>query len=582
MKKLQITFKQVSTPLLFRSNYFSYTSIIKSTRNQTRLMNNYNKYINSSISSTILIKNQHSYFSSINKEKTEKTEKTMAEENQVNLEKEKQIEDEIKQSADNFYDSINNINDKDDVHSLEGFMRYFNTKVNKQNTELTSKIQDIFNSDNSNNNYNKIFACVNEINKVNINNSSKLLKLFLIEILKHKKEDNNSNNNTKEEKTSILEKLFWILSILIGYGIYQIYVKTNTHTSGAAKDTLDGFHNPEMLIEEISSLILPAFDHLAIPSCFGNEAQVQNKNLFLVGKKGIGKTISLKNYAVQEISKDNQIIYVDLKKGINWDLVNSDEDLVREIIIKSTPKYSALTKLSQFNDLELNLITKEFLLLLERRNVQFIFDNFEYDKDKKLLSYIKSLNLRNYKTIVATNTELKLRHHLAGSDLSNYQIKQIDYNYQRFKTYLLDRINKYIKITLERVTCDKLDQYNLALLNETIGGINFYDVLNYIDSNTTMKNFIEEQTDKLRDSLISMKVNEPEEFNYLINLLSEAKANSIEYVPISNNKNKNLKPNIELLDKFEKFGWISIKNYSNYRLDLSTLIKELEYAKNYI
>lgn len=482
---------------------------------------------------------------------------------------------ELKEATESFLDRINDIDsaEKDDIRSIEGFIKNFNSKIYKQNLELTNKIQDMF-SDNSNNHV-KLFSAINEVNKVNINNTSKLLKIFLEEILKQQK--NQSNNKSSSSSNS-----FGIFSLIIllggSFALYQLYNNFDKSTARLAAKVYDAFLKPEILSHEVDNVTLPLFEKLTIPTTLGNTAQVNNKNLILIGNRGIGKSESLKNYTLKELEKDNLVIYVDLRKGYKWDSILSEEDLIKEVLLKSTPKIETLKKISGLNEAQHSILAREFLSLIEGKSVQIVFDNFEVDEDFKLLTLIQQLNYKNIKTIIASNTLAKLQYALLNTNFNNYQIRQLSINESNFKKYLIDKVNKYVKIKLEKVTCDKFDQYNFTLFKEVVGTINFYQIYDYIDSNTTIKNYVDDHQNKLKQTLISIKNQNPDEFEYLAALLNDYKVNN-GYQPISHLKNKNLRPNIDYLDKFEKLSWISLKDLSSFKVEDGSLLKEVEAIK---
>lgn len=482
---------------------------------------------------------------------------------------------ELKEATESFLDRINDIDsaEKDDIRSIEGFIKNFNSKIYKQNLELTNKIQDMF-SDNSNNHV-KLFSAINEVNKVNINNTSKLLKIFLEEILKQQK----SQSNNKSSSSSNSFGIFSLIILLGGsFALYQLYNNFDKSTARLAAKVYDAFLKPEILSHEVDNVTLPLFEKLTIPTTLGNTAQVNNKNLILIGNRGIGKSESLKNYTLKELEKDNLVIYVDLRKGYKWDSILSEEDLIKEVLLKSTPKIETLKKISGLNEAQHSILAREFLSLIEGKSVQIVFDNFEVDEDFKLLTLIQQLNYKNIKTIIASNTLAKLQYALLNTNFNNYQIRQLSINESNFKKYLIDKVNKYVKIKLEKVTCDKFDQYNFTLFKEVVGTINFYQIYDYIDSNTTIKNYVDDHQNKLKQTLISIKNQNPDEFEYLAALLNDYKVNN-GYQPISHLKNKNLRPNIDYLDKFEKLSWISLKDLSSFKVEDGSLLKEVEAIK---
>jgi hypothetical protein len=542
--------------------------------------NNTNNLTNTQLYTKINIKNfstnENIENSENNVENTKKKEKK--EKNSKNPEI---FNDEtLRKSADNYLNSINDIDssEKEDLKSVESFVKNFNNRVYRQNMDLTNRIFELFNpaknetgeknEENPNINHVKVFVAINEINKVNLNNLSKLMKLFLVETLKSQKDGGKEEDTIGTNNYNILV----FLVLLAAFGVYQYYNIYENSSSRIARKLLDSFLKPVFLEHQLSLINLPLFEKIQIPTSFGSTAQIHNKNLILIGKRGIGKSVSLIDYCLKESGKGNIVIYADLRKGYDWSKINSDEDLLREIIIKATPDINVVKKLAKLNHADMNIITKEFLHLIENQNVQIVFDNFNYEEDKKLLQLTHYFNLKNFKTIISSNCSLKLHNGILNSNFSNYKIKYLEINEVNFKKYLVDKVNKYIKLKLEKVGADKFDSYNTMVLRDTIGSFDFFHLNEYIDSNTSIKQYIETYQDLLQKSLNCMKLNDPGQFDYLSNILIDHKPHS-GYQLIGNIKNKKEKPNIEYLDKFEKLGWISVRNLVTFAL-LETSLKE--------
>jgi hypothetical protein len=520
-------------------------------------------------------------------------EKKLSRKNNKNKQTEISMNDDtLAQSTEAFMSSINDIDssEKEDIRSVEVFIKNFNSKIYKQNVELTNKIHELFTSDlsekneeineknsnsNSNINHAKLFVAINEINNVNLNNISRLLKLFLMEVLRRRNDGPQQDTSSSNNNTILF--LFMLLTALVAYSFYYNAEKSN---SRLVTKLVDSFLNPELLEHQLSLINLPLFERIQIPTSFGSTATIQNKNLILIGKRGIGKSVSLIDYCLKESSKGNIVIYADLRKGYDWSKINSDEDLLREIIIKATPNINIVKKLAKLSHQDMNVITKEFLHLIENQNIQIVFDNFNYEEDHKLLQLTHYFNLKNFKTIIASNCSLKLHFGILNSNFSNYKIKYLEINEINFKKYLVDKVNKYMKLKLEKVGADKFDAYNIMVLKDLIGSFDFFHLNEYIDSNTSIKQYVETYQDLLQKSLNCMKLNDPDQFSYLANLLIDHKPHS-GYQLIGNIKNKPLKPNIENLDKFEKLGWLSVRNLVTFQLLETSLIKQVESIKKH-
>mmetsp|Transcript_5825 Transcript_5825/g.6012 ORF Transcript_5825/g.6012 Transcript_5825/m.6012 type:complete len:568 (+) Transcript_5825:3-1706(+) len=515
---------------------------------------------------------------SLNEFKPSKKEKEKKTKQQEAQETEPEEPEEMK-DTESFVSSINDI-DSVKLGSVDGFIKNFNAKLHKQNLELTNKVYDLFNdsnktSSNSSDHF-KIFMSLNEINKVNVNNTSKLLKLFLVEILKHSKSNQEGTASSSKQGENNYSWPLFLFLLLIGYGFYSMVYTKSKQIEVAAGKVIESLTNRDKLALEYPSSQFPYFEKLNIPiKVKGSASQVTSKNLILIGGKGIGKSESLRSFTLNQVTPDNLVIYADLRKGYDWDKILSYEDLTREVLRKETPGIKNRLKLSNFNNFEMNELVKYFFTLLNNKPSLIVFDNFDYDEDHRLLPLIESYNQKNFKTIIATSHAAKLEYHLANTRFNNYQIKYLENNEVNFKRFMVDKISKHIKQQEDKTICEKFDQYNYNQFKEGVPSVDFYRLEEYVDSNSTIKNYLEKCDLSLRKSLESIRMNNPEEMEYLLRLIAGCKTSEDKsFKNVSNVDNKFLAFNAEVLDKFERLGWISVRE-NRFRLDEQGIVRLL-------
>ena len=448
---------------------------------------------------------------------------------QSSLDHDKEHEEEMKESTENFLNVINDIDnsgEKDESRSIEQYLKIFNNKVYKQNIELTNKIQSIFTDQSTPENENiKTFLAISEINKININNTTKLLRLFLVEVLK----SNQNKSNTGKDKSkgnAFMYILLSINSVLLGMILYLLFSYSKNRLRNLSQNILNSLLNIEdnlksnkLLKEQLVILVEHQISNILKDNFTKN-------NLFVFGERNSGKSVSLIKYAQSEILKGNLVIYCNLFDSFCSEEIKSEIDLIKNSLINN------LIQKGSFNNAELikslnstdrnnfSIILDEISQLKgEKKRQLLILDNFT-TKDSHLLSFIEQLNNRGFKVIISSNNSIEVRENIYKNNLTSYHIDYLDTKREDIIKNITENKKKYVFYS------DEIEK----LIRNNINNSNLFEIYQSLKiPSFSINSFIETQENQLRNELFSLKINNPEAFDHLSYLLSNKKTLSLKY-----------------------------------------------------
>lgn len=541
-----------------------------------------------------------------------------------------------KEATESFITSINNIikEEKDDPKSIESFLKIFNTKMYKQNLELSNKLYDLFNntSNDSKINESKVFVAINEINKVNIDNTSKLLKMFLSEVLKNQNKllSNKKmllHNNYNVINMSIKYLLLVCIFIWLIVNITKKYDMNSSLLSLISKNTLDNIafeiikvcsdNNSNCFFYDTSEEELNIFSNTDVQAVLDNSLTL-NSNLFLIGDKCIGKTKSLLNYikkqSIDNITKSNinNVFYIDLKKQNTKDIKNEFDFLIKifsfnlnnhnknkSTLIKETTNLIDEEKIKLIEKVD-TLINESKILNIYNdtskyfptynKNKLLIIDNFEYNANNNILDIINKLNHLNYKIVLSSNSSFNIERHLIKCNAAeSYVFKYLKAD----RTEALNKLKiKHLKGGIANIS-NKIN-YSSILYNDDLHTIitnnihnsnllEISDLLN--NTNFNLNLYIEQTNNLLVKELNNFKLLDPDGFVVLKNIYNKiynTKSNINNINNIINNNNLLLKDELLPIDID---SIIDLNNYKNNKaLNREEILNRLSLleSKNYI
>lgn len=359
-----------------------------------------------------------------------------------------------------------------DIENVEQYVKIFNDKIYKQNLDLTNKLNDIFKDDTPSTT--KIFTAINEINKINLNNSSKLLQVFLNQILKYNDsvrlfiQQTQRKNNKYNFLTPITILLIWICG---GIFLYNQFKHKLVNYDNLIEKAIREYTDSASEIFKLNKKFPINDDHKNITNSINFD---QFNNLVLIGPSGIGKSESVKHFCFTQNQKDVVTFYIDLNS-------EKTHNNLHELI---TSKILSFSKNEISNT---DAFSKHLINHLNSKQVLFVFDNFNFNRDNQIYFEKFNQNIKNntiWKSIVITNNN----NIYEKSVRNNLGIKYINFTQTRnFKNYLLEKINIFTKKRTEFSNLETFKEENLNSIYKNLFYFSYNDMISYLASNSNVE-----------------------------------------------------------------------------------------------
>jgi hypothetical protein len=390
-----------------------------------------------------------------------------------------------------FEKKLNSVSKQDDEEfsSIEQYMKIFNDKIYKQNVELTNKLSEIFKEEgsgvsggSSSTSGAKIFTAVNEINKINLNNSSKLLQVFLNQILKYNDSvrlfiQQSERKNTRFNYLVPLTLFFlWVCGSLYLYSFY----KRNFINYDKLFDNIVKFYNDEAPKLFKINIKFPIYDdHKNVTNLLNFDAY---KHIVLIGPHSIGKSESVKHFCLSQALKDVLSIYIDLN---TIGEVQNFKNIVRNKLVENYKGNDI--SLINIDKITTDLTSHELFEFLKSKNVYFVFDNYNHERDhQKVFDHsIPSItNNSNWKSlIVSSNNEI-----YENATKNNLEVKYVNFIQTRtFKNYLVEKLNTFVKKRVDYSNLELFSEENINTLFKHFYYFSYDDLFRFIEANNSIQ-----------------------------------------------------------------------------------------------
>ena len=262
------------------------------------------------------------------------------------------------------------------INSLSEQIKTDNTakETKKLYDILNDKIPEIKDSLNKDSQKETSFEIVSEINRINLKNTAKLLDCqnSLLENYTRKIVEQTLILNERMRKNYSMKYLYLAFFSFCAYEFYTNFYHHQPNLD--LKKLISNYQEKSVNLLKFDTKIPFFEDHSNVTNLLSNYSR-----LFLIGETGIGKSLSIKNYALMESQNPSSIVlYLDLNK------LNIIKASILDILIMSQILEGVRTE-----DISMNNIN-ELLNKLKEYNVLIILDNFSSISEQFLK---KSLDL---------------------------------------------------------------------------------------------------------------------------------------------------------------------------------------------